>query len=140
MFLETEKGPLAPGTWTPDLSLRRRARYPLSHHRWLKPFFQFSIFNKDKNHFPLISVGDVIRVHRMMAQDFNGAMTGRVFDSRAVTVVSGSVGDPIIPVSEAKSFTFTEFDKARVEELRAWWKAYNAVQLDDVRLFTENVP
>lgn len=60
----------------------------------------------------------------MKVEEYRGDMTGRVFDGRAVTVVAGCVGDPIKPVSKAVNLTFTEFDRTRVEELRAWWKNY----------------
>ena len=70
----------------------------------------------------------------MRVEKYLGNMTGRVFDPRSVTVVSGSVGDPINPVSTAANLTFTEFDRARVEELRLWWKEFNAAMFDEVRV------
>jgi hypothetical protein len=75
----------------------------------------------------------------MKVEEYGGHMTGRVFDGRAVTVVSGRVGDPIDPVSKSDNLTFTEFDKTRVEELRAWWKTYNENRPDEVVLPTEVV-
>jgi len=70
----------------------------------------------------------------MKVEEYRGDMTGRVFDVRAITVVSGGVGDAIKPVSKAANLIFTEFDRARVEELRLWWKQYNQNRQDLVRL------
>ena len=66
-----------------------------------------------KEDFPAMGIGDVIRVHSMKTDEYKGFMNGKVFDPRGITMVSGTVGDPIIPVSTSPKMTFTEYDKAR---------------------------
>lgn len=68
----------------------------------------------------------------MKVEEYNGFMTGKVFDPQAVTLVSGNVGDPINPVSTSLKMTFTEYDEARVKELRDWWRDQSLSRNDEV--------
>jgi hypothetical protein len=65
----------------------------------------------DPKNFPDLESGYVIRAHNVKMEPRDGVMTGRVFSAHAILVVPGRVGDPITPVSTARSMIFTEFDK-----------------------------
>ena len=67
-------------------------------------------------------VGDVVRIHNMKVEAYNGFMTGKVFEASAITVVQGQVGDPMRPISSAPKLSFSEFDRSKVDEMRQWWK------------------
>ena len=49
----------------------------------------------------------------MKVEEYNGSMTGKVFDPQAIMIVAGSIGDPINPFSTSPKMSFTEYDKAR---------------------------
>ena len=71
--------------------------------------------------FPPIAVGDVIRICHMKVELYNGAYTGKVFEPQTVAIFPGRVGDPTTPICTSDKFTFTDYDKAQVEEMREWW-------------------
>ena len=84
--------------------------------------FQFSILGASLKLFPPLKVGSVIRIHYMTMQLFSGALTGRVYDPRGVTVFPGSKSDPIDPIcTTSRDLKFTAEDRAKVEELRDWY-------------------
>ena len=59
----------------------------------------------------------------MKPEIYQDQLTFRVFDPRAIVVITGSVDDPIVPKSShVGPIEFTEEDVRRVKELRKWWR------------------
>jgi hypothetical protein len=80
--------------------------------------------------FPPFCVGNVVRIHNMKVEAYNGFITGKVFEAASITVIPGTVGDPMRPVSTASKLSFSEFDQSKVEELRQWWKDLHPLNRD----------
>jgi hypothetical protein len=66
----------------------------------------------------------------MKVEAYNGFITGKVFEAASITVIPGTVGDPMRPVSTASKLSFSEFDQSKVEELRQWWKDLHPLNRD----------
>jgi hypothetical protein len=80
--------------------------------------------------FPPFCVGNVVRIHNMKVEAYNGFITGKVFEAASITVIPGTVKDPMRPVSTASKLSFSEFDQSKVEELRQWWKDLHPLNRD----------
>ena len=85
--------------------------------------YQFSLLAIEKDHIPNIAVNDILRIHAMKPEMYDGNLTFRVFDARSVTVFHGGVNEPIVPESkQIKPMEFTDDERLRVIELRKWWR------------------
>lgn len=71
----------------------------------------------------------------MKVELYNDEYTGKVFEPQGIVVFPGRVGDPITPICTSAKFTFTDHDKARVEEMREWWQQLNPNMYDLVSFF-----
>lgn len=85
--------------------------------------YQFSILGPIEVPFPPIVLHSIMRIHHMKVEEYQGAVTFRVLDPRAVTVIEGKLDDPIIPkcTKNTENLNFSETDCQKVKELRQWW-------------------
>ncbi|XP_066580374.1 protection of telomeres protein 1 [Amia ocellicauda] len=80
-----------------------------------------SIFSDNLAAHPKIyKVGDIVRFHRVKAQEFNGKLTLVTSLGFAALVFDGRVGSPVTPWTSSKSYWFTEEDQRTLEKLRQW--------------------
>ncbi|KAM8861617.1 protection of telomeres protein 1 isoform 2-T2 [Synchiropus picturatus] len=71
-------------------------------------------------HPQILRVGDIIRMHRLKAQSFNGTLNLISTAGFSVVTFDGAVDRPIEPRTSCRSFVFDEDDRLTVEELRSW--------------------
>ncbi|XP_029952216.1 protection of telomeres protein 1-like isoform X1 [Salarias fasciatus] len=75
---------------------------------------------KLEDHPQIFKNGDIIRMHRVKTQLYNGAITlVNTFGFSAVTF-DGAPGSAVEPRTSSRSFHFDQDDRRRVEELRSW--------------------
>ncbi|XP_061578168.1 protection of telomeres protein 1 [Cololabis saira] len=75
--------------------------------------------NREK-HPQIYQAGDIVRLHRVKAQLFDGSINlVNTFGFSALTF-DGAVGGAVEPRTSSQSFHFDEEDKRTVEELRSW--------------------
>ncbi|KAG5845926.1 hypothetical protein ANANG_G00144360 [Anguilla anguilla] len=80
-----------------------------------------SIFCEKLEDLPQIyKIGDIIRLHRVKMQPFNGAVNAINTLGFSVLAFDGSVGSPVAPRTSSRSFHFGDEDRRTVERLRAW--------------------
>uniref|UniRef100_A0A8C9TBA3 Protection of telomeres protein 1 n=1 Tax=Scleropages formosus TaxID=113540 RepID=A0A8C9TBA3_SCLFO len=80
-----------------------------------------SVFSeKVEEHPKVFKNGDIIRLHRVKVQFFNGSVNVVTSLGFSVLTFDGSVGTPIVPCTSSRNFHFSEQDKQTVERLRQW--------------------
>lgn len=82
--------------------------------------FQLNILGKACDDFSPVVGDDVIRVKGLKVEQYNGYLTGKVFNPQAVTVFKGKSGDPIRPITTSKNIKLTDTEFHRVEQMRQW--------------------
>uniref|UniRef100_A0A8C8BT45 Protection of telomeres protein 1 n=1 Tax=Oncorhynchus tshawytscha TaxID=74940 RepID=A0A8C8BT45_ONCTS len=76
--------------------------------------------DKLEEHPKIFKMGDIIRLHRVKTQLFNGAISLLTSHGFSVVTFDGMVGSPVIPRTSSESFKFGEEDCQVVEALRTW--------------------
>ncbi|XP_010862726.4 protection of telomeres protein 1 isoform X2 [Esox lucius] len=76
--------------------------------------------DKLEEHPKIFKIGDIIRLHRVKSQLFNGAISLLTSHGFSVVTFDGTVGSPVVPRTCSKSFCFGEEDQHTVEALRVW--------------------
>ncbi|KAJ8381691.1 hypothetical protein SKAU_G00024690 [Synaphobranchus kaupii] len=80
-----------------------------------------SIFSeKLENHPQIYEIGDIVRLHRVKIQLFNGTLNCITTLGFSALTFDGTVGSPIVPRTSSSSFHFCDDDRRMVERLRAW--------------------
>ncbi|TSM52331.1 Metabotropic glutamate receptor 8 [Bagarius yarrelli] len=80
-----------------------------------------TIFSERLEDHPKIHrIGDIIRLHRVKAQMFNGSMTLLTTLGWSSVTFDGMIGSPFEPRTSSRTFHFGEADKRAVEALRHW--------------------
>ncbi|XP_067091102.1 protection of telomeres protein 1 isoform X2 [Osmerus mordax] len=80
-----------------------------------------SIFSsKLDSHPKIFKTGDIIRLHRVKTQLFNGSKTLVTSHGFSVVTFDGAVGSAVTPRTSSLSSHFDEDDRRAVESLRAW--------------------
>ncbi|XP_058264602.1 protection of telomeres protein 1 isoform X4 [Hemibagrus wyckioides] len=72
------------------------------------------------DHPKIFRIGDIIRLHRVKAQMFNGSMTLLTTLGWSTVTFDGMIDSPIEPRTSSRTFHFGEADKRAVEALRHW--------------------
>ncbi|XP_060743071.1 protection of telomeres protein 1 [Tachysurus vachellii] len=72
------------------------------------------------DHPKIFRIGDIIRLHRVKTQVFNGSMTLLTTLGWSTVTFDGMTDSPIEPRSSSRTFHFGESDKRAVEALRHW--------------------
>ncbi|GAA6227664.1 protection of telomeres protein 1 [Lates japonicus] len=72
------------------------------------------------DHPKIFQIGDIIRLHRVKTQFFNGSITLVNTFGFSVVTFDGAVGGAVEPRTSSRSFNFDEDDRRTVEELRSW--------------------
>uniref|UniRef100_A0A3B1K7Q9 Protection of telomeres protein 1 n=1 Tax=Astyanax mexicanus TaxID=7994 RepID=A0A3B1K7Q9_ASTMX len=75
---------------------------------------------KLEDHPKIFRVGDIIRLHRVKAQMFNGSMTLLTTLGWSTITFDGMIDSPVEPRTSSRTFHFDEADKHTVEALRQW--------------------
>ncbi|KAM6972933.1 protection of telomeres protein 1 [Aplochiton taeniatus] len=75
---------------------------------------------KLEEHPKIFKMGDIIRLHRVKTQLFNGAISLLASFGFSAVTFDGSVGSEVEPRSTSKSLHLGPGDRQAVEELRAW--------------------
>ncbi|KAM9807675.1 protection of telomeres protein 1 [Neosynchiropus ocellatus] len=75
---------------------------------------------KITDHPQILRVGDIIRMHRLKAQSFNGTLNLISTAGFSVVTFDGAVDRPVEPRTSCQTFAFDEDDRLTVEELRSW--------------------
>ncbi|XP_053497240.1 protection of telomeres protein 1 isoform X2 [Ictalurus furcatus] len=73
-----------------------------------------------EDHPKIFRIGDIIRLHRVKAQMFNGSMTLLTTLGWSTITFDGMIDSPIEPRTSSRTFHFGEADKHAVQELRQW--------------------
>ncbi|XP_072527498.1 protection of telomeres protein 1 isoform X2 [Salminus brasiliensis] len=73
-----------------------------------------------EDHPQIYRVGDIIRLHRVKAQVFNGSMTLLTSLGWSTVTFDGTIDSPVEPRASSRTFHFDEADKRAVEALRQW--------------------
>ncbi|XP_029607409.1 protection of telomeres protein 1 isoform X4 [Salmo trutta] len=76
--------------------------------------------DKLEEHPKIFKMGDIIRLHRVKTQLFNGAISLLTSHGFSVVTFDGMVGSPVVPRTSSGSFKFGEEDCQVVEALRTW--------------------
>ncbi|KAJ7997661.1 hypothetical protein DPEC_G00214450 [Dallia pectoralis] len=76
--------------------------------------------DKLEEHPKIFKIGDIIRLHRVKSQLFNGAISLLTSHGFSAVTFDGTVGSPVVPRTCSKSFSFSEDDRQAVEALRVW--------------------
>ncbi|KAL0968092.1 hypothetical protein UPYG_G00262280 [Umbra pygmaea] len=76
--------------------------------------------DKLEEHPKIFKIGDIIRLHRVKTQLFNGAISLLTSHGFSVVTFDGTVGSPVVPRTSSRSFKFDEEDQHAVEALRMW--------------------
>ncbi|XP_041705428.2 protection of telomeres protein 1 isoform X2 [Coregonus clupeaformis] len=76
--------------------------------------------DKLEEHPKIFKMGDIIRLHRVKTQLFNGAISLLTSHGFSVVTFDGTVGSPVVPRTSSGSFKFGEEDCQAVEALRTW--------------------
>ncbi|XP_061107947.1 protection of telomeres protein 1 isoform X2 [Conger conger] len=80
-----------------------------------------SIFSeKLEDHPQIYKTGDIVRLHRVKMQLFNGAVNGMSTLGFSALTFDGTAGSPVTPRTSSRSFHFGDEDRQAVERLRAW--------------------
>ncbi|KAL2093318.1 hypothetical protein ACEWY4_010630 [Coilia grayii] len=80
-----------------------------------------TVFSKNQDNQPKIfKTGDVIRLHRVKAYPFEGSIALVTSWGWSAVTFDGTVGTPVVPRTNSKSFHFGEEDRRAVTELREW--------------------
>ncbi|KAM4601667.1 protection of telomeres protein 1 isoform 2-T2 [Polymixia lowei] len=75
---------------------------------------------KLEDHPKIFQMGDIIRLHRVKTQLFNGSINLLNTFGFSVVTFDGRVGSTVVPRTSSKSFHFEQEDRQTVEALRAW--------------------
>ncbi|XP_060770761.1 protection of telomeres protein 1 isoform X1 [Neoarius graeffei] len=75
---------------------------------------------KLEDHPKIFRIGDIVRLHRVKTQMFNGSITLLTTLGWSVITFDGMIDSPIEPRTSSKTFHFGEADKCAVEALRQW--------------------
>ncbi|KAK3928848.1 Protection of telomeres protein 1 [Frankliniella fusca] len=78
-----------------------------------------------------LSVGKIIRLHRVKVEEYQGVIDGRVLSGFDVVIFSNIQKDHTYHTA-AKSITLTDFDLNRLEELREMLLVENLFEGDDI--------
>ncbi|KAI5100446.1 protection of telomeres protein 1 isoform X2 [Silurus meridionalis] len=73
-----------------------------------------------EDHPKIFQIGDIIRLHRVKAQMFNGSMTLLTTLGWSTVTFDGKIDSPIEPRTSSRTFNFGAVDKHTVEGLRQW--------------------
>uniref|UniRef100_A0A3B4CFL9 Protection of telomeres protein 1 n=1 Tax=Pygocentrus nattereri TaxID=42514 RepID=A0A3B4CFL9_PYGNA len=73
-----------------------------------------------EDHPKIFRIGDVIRLHRVKTQMFNGSMTLLTSLGWSTVTFDGMLDSPVEPRTSSRTFHFDEADKRVVEALRQW--------------------
>ncbi|XP_036374354.1 protection of telomeres protein 1 [Megalops cyprinoides] len=76
--------------------------------------------DKLEDHPQIYKIGDIVRLHRVKTQLFNGTVNVMTSLGYSALTFDGAVGSPVVPRTSSKSFHFSEEDRRTVEGLRAW--------------------
>ena len=105
----------------------------------LREHFKFDILADSMEQMPDLKVGNIMRIHHMVVEVFNGKADGRVFSGGCVTTVAGGTDRAIVPQCAAarggeREIVWAGEDDARVEQLRAMWAGQisEARRLEDI--------
>ncbi|MCJ8735969.1 hypothetical protein PDJAM_G00253540 [Pangasius djambal] len=80
-----------------------------------------TIFSESlEDHPKIFRIGDIIRLHRVKAQMFNGSMTLLTTLGWSTITFDGMIDSPIEPRTSSRTFHFGEDDNRAVEALRQW--------------------
>ncbi|KAG9345873.1 hypothetical protein JZ751_009029 [Albula glossodonta] len=82
---------------------------------------------KLEDHPQIYKIGDIVRLHRVKAQFFNGSINMVSTLGFSVVTFDGTVGSPMIPRTCSRSFHFSDEDRHTVERLRAWAASQSAL-------------
>ncbi|XP_077567616.1 protection of telomeres protein 1-like [Stigmatopora nigra] len=86
--------------------------------------------NKMETHPQIYQAGDIVRLHRVKAQSFNGYLSLiNTFGFSALTF-DGTMDTDKEPRTSSKTFHYTEEDRRTVTELRSWAASQNLVSQD----------
>ncbi|KAI4872132.1 hypothetical protein NFI96_031080 [Prochilodus magdalenae] len=75
---------------------------------------------KLEDHPKIFKIGDIIRLHRVKTQMFNGSMSLLTSLGWSTVTFDGMMNSPIEPRTSTQTFHFNETDKHVVEALRQW--------------------
>ena len=105
----------------------------------LREHFKFDILADSMEQMPDLKVGNIMRIHHMVVEVFNGKADGRVFSGGCVTTVAGGTDRAIVPQCAAarggeREIVWAGEDDARVEQLREMWAGQisEARRLEDI--------
>ncbi|XP_066525120.1 protection of telomeres protein 1 [Hoplias malabaricus] len=73
-----------------------------------------------EDHPKIFKIGDIIRLHRVKSQMFNGSMTLVTSLGWSSVTFDGLINSPIEPRTSSQTFHFGETDRRTVETLRQW--------------------
>ncbi|MGH0146576.1 UNVERIFIED_CONTAM: hypothetical protein FKN15_043824 [Acipenser sinensis] len=68
----------------------------------------------------IYKVGDIVRLHRIKTERFQGELKGVTSAGFSALTFDGRVGGPVIPRTGSKSYHFVEEDQRMLEMLRQW--------------------
>ncbi|KAK7476020.1 hypothetical protein BaRGS_00032727, partial [Batillaria attramentaria] len=83
------------------------------------------LFYRTLDSFPVVSVGDVVRFHRLVVEDFHGEPKGKPGYGFSWLVVGNDVEKPW---ASSQRFTYTDDNKKRVKELKEWAESRGLVR------------
>ncbi|GCB72567.1 hypothetical protein scyTo_0002064, partial [Scyliorhinus torazame] len=93
------------------------------------------LFNGNADLLPKIcKVGDVVRFHRIKIQEFNNELQAINAAGFSALTFDGTLGAPMKPRTNSKSYQFTANDQRTVEELRRWANATISIHKPTVKL------
>ncbi|XP_071314595.1 protection of telomeres protein 1 isoform X2 [Trachinotus anak] len=72
------------------------------------------------DHPKIFQIGDIVRMHRVKTQFFNGSITLVNTFGFSVVTFDGTMGGAVEPRTSSRSFHFDQQDRQTVEELRSW--------------------
>ncbi|XP_056005533.1 protection of telomeres protein 1-like [Ostrea edulis] len=98
------------------------------------------LFNREKEKLPFLDVGKIVRLHRLKITHYHEENQGQSGPGFSWLAFDGDKGSPVRPVSSSASFTFTESDKAKVEELREWVATLEDLQHPNKICFADMIP
>jgi len=92
---------------------------PTHHGKHMK--LSCMLFAQQGNHPPVTEIGQIVRFHRLKITEWNGTLQGQTSPGFSWLMWQSDVGASIAPkAASSTSYTVTQADTDKVEELRQW--------------------